>query len=60
MKPTWKNTLNSDHKLHGHIYDFVTKAVIPSGYQYFTWNGIVYKTNSENFEATKYYESDLE
>lgn len=60
MKPTWRNTLNSDHKHHGHIYTFVTNVVIPSGYKYFTWNGIVYETNSENFEATKYYESDLE
>lgn len=66
-KPTWKKVLFSGNKFHGTIIDFYRKAVEPSGYPYFEWNGIIYKVvtnekiDDENikFYQTDYFEDDI-
>lgn len=66
-KPTWKKVLFSGNKFHGTIVNFYNKAVAPSGYPFFEWNGIIYKvvTNEKiedkniKFYQTDFFEDDI-
>lgn len=41
---TWQNVLNSYHTSSYNLIDeYVEKVVIPSGYDYFTWSGKIFK-----------------
>lgn len=45
-KPTWKNTFNSDthSMLWGNNFNNAQAGAAHAGYQYFTWNSLVYVT----------------
>ena len=40
-QPTWKNTLNSQHKHHGHIDNFLPLVDLLR-YPFYEWNGVVF------------------
>ena len=41
---TWENVLASSHSKSGtYLHKFFEEIVIPSGYPYFAWNGVVFK-----------------
>ena len=48
MEISWKDVLNPNHNWYGTIYKFFELAVVPSGYPYFEWNGIVFKVVNED------------
>lgn len=43
LKPTWKNTFNSNLIHHGHI-TIAFNAAKAAGYPFICWNGRVYET----------------
>jgi len=44
LKPTWKNTFNSWHRMWGHVSK-AAEAAVNSGYPYIAWNGWVFDVN---------------
>lgn len=43
----------------GHIDRFFNEVVKPSGYEYFEWNGRVFKVNKRPYESTDILYKDL-
>lgn len=58
---TWENVLSSSHCKPGiHIGKFIKEVVIPSGYEYFSWNGAIMKVLYEgNYIKTNIYVKDV-
>lgn len=55
---SWKDVFNTDHKHYGHILN-CWEIVKQTGYKFFTWNGILYRVEGNDFHATAILVSDV-